>query len=84
MAKSKQVRRSISLPQIMEKEIRNMAKARGLSVNKMLVELIKAGLKIHRQKEEAFFGIAERFRQTNDEAKIRELGIELGRLIFGK
>ena len=84
MAKSKLVRRSISLPQTIDKEIRSIARARGISSNQVLLELIEAGLRIHKQQEEAFFGLADRFRRTDDKAKIRQLGIELGRLVFGK
>jgi hypothetical protein len=37
-----------------------------------------------RQKETAFFELAERFRASSDPQEIKRLGDELGRFVFGE
>jgi hypothetical protein len=61
-----------------------MAKAQRLSDNRVLVELIELGIKARKQKEKAFFDLAERFRSASDPAEAKQLGNELGRMVFGE
>jgi predicted DNA-binding ribbon-helix-helix protein len=84
MALKKQVRRSVTLPAQVVKEIDGMAKRRRLSDNRILVELIEEGIEAHKQKEQAFFRLAERFRAADDSAEVKRLGDELGRFVFGE
>jgi hypothetical protein len=84
MALRKQVRRSVTLPAQVVKEIDGMAKRRRLSDNRILVELIEEGIEAHKQKEQAFFRLAERFRAADDSAEVKRLGDELGRFVFGE
>jgi predicted NAD-dependent protein-ADP-ribosyltransferase YbiA (DUF1768 family) len=49
-----------------------------------LVELIEQGMEARKQKESAFFDLAERFRAASDPAQAKVLGEELGRLVFGE
>lgn len=60
-----------------------MAKRRRLSDNRVLVELIEQGIEARKQKERAFFDLAERFRKSDDPKEAKALGEELGRFIFG-
>jgi len=48
------------------------------------VELIELGIEARKQKEKAFFDLAERFRSTRDPQQAKRLGDELGRLVFGE
>jgi hypothetical protein len=80
--KEKTVRQSVTLPAKVATQIRSMAKHRGLSANRMLVELVEEGLEAKKQKEEAFFGLAERFRAADDPKDVARLGEELGRMVF--
>ena len=81
---SKAVRRSISLPSKVAKEVAALAQRRALSDNRVLVELIEQGIEVSRQKEKTFFELAERFRAASDPEQIRQLGDELGRFVFGE
>jgi predicted transcriptional regulator len=83
-ASAKQIRRSVSLPQRIAKQVEAIAKQRALSDNRVLVELIEQGIEASRQKEKAFFQLAERFRAANDPEQVKQLGNELGRFVFGQ
>jgi hypothetical protein len=84
MASTKQIRRSVTLPLQIDKEIETIARKRRLSGNRVLVELVELGLEARKQKEKAFFELAQRFRRTNDAAEVKQLGDELGRFVFGE
>jgi len=60
-----------------------MAKSRRLSANRMLVELIENGIEAEKSKQQEFFKLAERFRNTTDPKEAKRLGDELGRMVFG-
>ena len=60
-----------------------MAKRRRLSDNRVLVELVEQGLEARKQKEKAFFDLAERFRAASDPKQVKALGEDLGRFVFG-
>lgn len=49
----------------------------------MLVELIENGLETERRKQQEFFQLAERFRRASDPKEVKQLGDELGRMVFG-
>lgn len=55
-----------------------------MSDNRVLIELIELGIEARKQKEKAFFELAERFRATSDPREARQLGDKLGRLVFGE
>ena len=84
MPATKHVRRSVSLPAPIAKQVDRMAKSRRLSDNRVLVELIELGIEAREQKEKAFFDLAERFRNASDPEQAKRLGDELGRLVFGE
>jgi hypothetical protein len=84
MPTTKHVRRSVSLPTPIAKQVERMAKSQRLSDNRILVELIELGIEARKQKEEAFFELAERFRAASDPQQAKRLGEELGRFVFGE
>jgi hypothetical protein len=84
MLTTKHVRRSVSLPTPIAKQVERMAKSQRLSDNRVLVELIELGIEARKQKEKAFFELAERFRAASDPQQAKRLGDELGRLVFGE
>jgi len=43
----------------------------------VLIELIKQGIEAEKQKEKAFFQLAERFRAAKDPEQVKNLGDEL-------
>jgi hypothetical protein len=84
MPSTKHVRRSVSLPATIAKQVDRLAKSQRLSDNRVLVELIELGIEARRQKEKEFFELAERFRAADDPEQARRLGDELGRMVFGE
>lgn len=80
----KEVRRSVTLPSEVARQVDNIAKKRRLSDNRVLVELIEQGIEVRRQKERVFFELAERFRTASDPEQVKHLGNELGRFVFGE
>jgi predicted transcriptional regulator len=78
------VRRSVTLPPEVARQVDSVAKQRRLSDNRVLVELIEQGIEARQQKERAFFELAERFRAASDPKELKRLGDELGRFVFGK
>ena len=79
----KSVRQSVSLPAKTAAQVRNLAKTRRLSSNRMLVELIENGIEAEKRKQQEFFQLAERFRNATDPQEAKRLGEELGRMVFG-
>jgi hypothetical protein len=80
---NKTIRQSISLPAGIATQVRSLAKTRRLSANRMLVELIEDGMEAQKRKQEQFFDLAERFRHATDPEEVKQLGDELGRMVFG-
>jgi hypothetical protein len=60
-----------------------MAKSRKLSASRMLVNLIEHGIEAEKRRHEEFFDLAVRFRNENDQQKAKQLGDQLGRMVFG-
>jgi hypothetical protein len=79
----KSVRQSVSLPAKTAAQVRNLAKTRRLSSNRMLVELIENGIEAEQRKQQEFFELAERFRNATDPEEAKRLGDALGRMVFG-
>ena len=84
MPVTKHVRRSVSLPAPIAKQVDRLAKSQRLSDNRVLVELIGLGIEARKQKEKAFFDLAERFRGASDPREAKQLGDALGRMVFGE
>jgi predicted DNA-binding ribbon-helix-helix protein len=80
----KHVRRSITLPPKIARQVEALAKERDLSDNRVLIELIEQGIEARQQKEKAFFQLAERFRAADDPEQVKQLGDQLGRFVFGE
>jgi len=84
MPLNKTVRRSVSLPAQVAKQVEGIAKRRRLSDNRVLVELIEEGIAAAKQREQDFFQLAEKFRSAQDPNEIKRLGDEMGRFVFGE
>jgi len=79
----KTVRQSVSLPAGVATQVRSLAKARKLSANRMMVELIEYGMEAEKRKQQEFFDLAERFRAATDPEEVKRLGDQMGRMVFG-
>ena len=84
MMESKAVRRSVTLPAQIARQVDRIAKRRRLSDNRVLLELIEEGMEARKQKQRAFFALAERFRESKDPGEVKRLGDQLGSFIFGE
>jgi hypothetical protein len=80
---NKAIRQSVTLPAKTAAQVRNLAKNRRVSSNRILVELIENGIEAEKRKQQEFVKLAERFRNTTDRKEAKRLGDELGRLVFG-
>jgi hypothetical protein len=80
----KHVRRSVTLPPKIARQVETLARQRDLSDNRVLVELIEQGIEAQQQKEKAFFQLAERFRAASDPEQVKQLGDQLGHFVFGE
>ena len=84
MAATKQVRRSVTLPTKLAEQVERIAKQRRLNDNRVLVELVEQGLAAQKEKQMAFFALAERFSIAADPDEVKQLGDKTGRFIFGE
>lgn len=82
-ATTKRLRRSVTLPREIAKQVEAISKQRRLSDNRVLVELIEQGIQAQKEKEKAFFELAHRFREAHDAKEVEQLGDQLGRFVFG-
>jgi hypothetical protein len=71
------------LPANVAAQVRGLAKARRLSANRMLVELIENGMEAEKRKQQEFLDLAERFRGATDPDEVKRLGDQMGRMVFG-
>lgn len=84
MPTTKHVRRSVSLPTPIAKQVERLAKGQRLSDNRIPVALIELGIESRKQKEKAFLELAGRFRAASDPQQAKRLGDEWGRLVLGE
>ena len=77
------VRQSVSTPTGIAKRVRALAKTRKTSANRVLVDLIEAGLQSKETEKERFFSLVSRLTQSRDSAERQRLKEELARMTFG-
>ena len=83
-AKEKPVRQSVSLPPRVARRVRSLAKARNMSSNRVLVDLIESGLEARELEKRHFLELAERLARSGDSEEQTRLKEELARLTFGE
>lgn len=77
------VRQSVSIPTRIAKRVRALAKTRKTSANRVLVDLIEAGLQSKEAEKERFFLLVNRLTESPDSAERQRLKEELARMTFG-
>jgi len=77
------VRQSVSIPARIAKRVRALAKRKQTSANRVLVELIEAGLASKEAEKERFLALANRLTETTDSQERKRLKKELARMTFG-
>jgi hypothetical protein len=78
------MRQSVSIPARVARRVRALAKTRKTSANRVLVDLIEAGLRSEEAEKERFFALASRLAETSDATERQRLKEELARMTFGE
>jgi hypothetical protein len=85
MAKlGKHVRQSVSLPSRVASRVRVIARTRKTSANRVLVDLIEAGMQSKETEKERFFALAHRLTESSDPSERQRIKKELARMTFGE
>jgi hypothetical protein len=79
----KTVRQSVTLPTKTARRVRSLARAGRRSANRVLVDLVEAGLKAREAEKSRFLDLADRLAKSDDPAEQRRIRRELARLTFG-
>jgi hypothetical protein len=77
------VRQSISLPPRIAKHVHATARTRKISANRVLVDLIEAGLQAKQAEKQRFFALANRLAESADSTERQRIKEELARMTFG-
>ena len=85
MAKlKKSVRLSVTIPAPIANRVRAIAKTRKTSANRVLVDLIEAGLQSKDAEKQRFLAMANQLSESSDPAERQRLKKELARMRFGE
>lgn len=74
---------SVSLTPEIHQEILARAEENDLSLNRTIIQLLRAGLNAEREKKQRLDTMLRAYRESTDPAEIERLGDELGAMIFG-
>ena len=77
-------RQSIALPDSVAAHVRELAAARRLSANQVIVELVEAGIESRNREKERFMMLAEELTTCKNRRRQSEIKKELARLTFGE
>ena len=83
-ASKKSHRQSVSLPLELARRVNSLARNRGTSANRVLVDLIESGLESKLQEKERFFALANRLTESRHAGERERLKKELARMTFGE
>jgi predicted transcriptional regulator len=81
---SKAVRRSVALSGALNQKIQKIAKRQNWSANRVIEDLIVAGIEAKEAEKLRFFELAERLRATDDQTELSAIKNELARMTFGE
>lgn len=80
----KPVRQSVSLSPDLARRVKDLAKTKRTSANRVVVDLIEAGLEAQEREKRRFFDLADRLASSADVQEQQHLKEELARLTFGE
>jgi hypothetical protein len=80
----KVVRQSVSIPERIARRVRGLAKTQKTSANRVLVDLIQAGLESKEAEKTRFLTLADQLSECRDPHERESLKRELARMTFGK
>ncbi len=76
-------RQSVNLPARVSRQVRALARTRGLSSSKVIADLVETGLAAKEREKEHFFELAERLARSTSRVEQKRIKAELARLTFG-
>lgn len=76
-------RQSVNLPARVSRQVRALAKSRGLSSSKVIADLVETGLAAKEREKERFFELAESLARSTSRVEQKRIKTELARLTFG-
>ena len=80
----KSVRQSITLPARVARRVRALAKTSSTSANRIIVDLIEAGIEARQQERKRFIDLADRLARSRDVEEQTRLKEELAVMTFGE
>jgi hypothetical protein len=80
----KPIRQSISLPPRVARRVKALARTKKTSANRVVVDLIEAGLEGQAQEKKRFFDLADRLVRASNPEEEKRLKEELARMTFGE
>ncbi len=83
-ASVKQSRRSVALPSPLARRIQTIAKRENRSANRVIVDLIEAGLDAREREKKAFYDLADRLADASDPTEQKRIKKELARMTYGE
>jgi hypothetical protein len=79
----KPVRQSVSLPALIARRVRTLARVQRTSASRVLVDLIESGLEAKESEKRHYLSLLERLRGSDDPDEQERLTVELARRTFG-
>jgi hypothetical protein len=79
----KPVRQSVSLPPRVARRVKALARTKKTSANRVVVDLIEAGLEAREREKNLFFDLADRLARSSNAAEQKRLKEDLARMTFG-
>jgi len=77
------IRQSISLPHRIARHVHAIARTRKISANRVVVDLIEAGIEAREAEKRRFFALADRMAESDDPVERQGIKEELARMTFG-
>ena len=75
---------SVRLTSDLQAEINQRAEQAGISMNRAILQLLRAGIESERNKKRRLEETLRRYRECTDSQEAQRLSDELGAMIFGK
>ena len=80
----KPIRQSVSLPPRVARRVKALARTKKTSTNRVVVDLIEAGLEAQEREKKRFFDLADRLARSADPEEQKRLKEDLARMTFGE
>jgi hypothetical protein len=77
------LRQSVTLPALVARRVRTLARAKRSSASRVIAELVESGLQVQDAERDQFLQLADRLASSEDPAEQARLKEELARLTFG-